>query len=353
MSTYFELVPAAFGDGVTDATDAIQARLNAVSAAGGGMVIIPPGIYMVRGYEVKLPSYCTLAGCGMGITTLKMIAGDYSALAKCAVLVNDGYGGSTFTQNYNIFIQDLTLDGNTANVTPATEHEVLNIGNTTTVRITRCEFKNGPQEGIDFDYVADGVIDGCYVHDVNGDGIHTWTHNARITVSNCHIRGCAIYRDSAISNSSHNGVVANNIIESCRGGIYVPYMSADCYVSVTGNTIRDGGSKPAIRVTSGGVSVVGNTLEDIVYGYGVSIEVPGVVVAENTILLRTDRVAITLTAGADNCIVAGNRVLQAATGILLNAGATANLIHGNHLLGCTTPISDSGTSTNLADNVVA
>jgi hypothetical protein len=61
-ATYDVRVYGATGDGVTDDEDAIQDALDAASAAGGGVVIVPPGEYVAD--ELQIPSGVTLEGIG-------------------------------------------------------------------------------------------------------------------------------------------------------------------------------------------------------------------------------------------------------------------------------------------------
>jgi len=68
-STYARVfaVDATFGDGVTDATAHIQSRINACAAAGGGVVYVPVGHYMLTAvvpYSLTVPSEVTLSGAG-------------------------------------------------------------------------------------------------------------------------------------------------------------------------------------------------------------------------------------------------------------------------------------------------
>lgn len=56
------------GDGVTDDTAAIQAAINAVPS-GGGIVLLPPGVYLVS--TVTLPSNVTLQGSGPSATFIR------------------------------------------------------------------------------------------------------------------------------------------------------------------------------------------------------------------------------------------------------------------------------------------
>lgn len=61
-------VYGATGDGVTDDTAAIQAALNACSAAGGGITYAPQGTYNYT--HLTVPANVTLEGAGRGVTTL-------------------------------------------------------------------------------------------------------------------------------------------------------------------------------------------------------------------------------------------------------------------------------------------
>ncbi len=102
------------GDGVTNDQAAIQAAINAAFQAGGGVVEVPGGVYMIGvggpsegDGPIELLSNVTLQGAGMGVTVLKLM--------------------DNVTQNINGFVRtpadevvqnvqllDLTLDGNRA-----------------------------------------------------------------------------------------------------------------------------------------------------------------------------------------------------------------------------------------------
>jgi hypothetical protein len=60
----------AVGDGVTDDTAAIQAAIDAVASAGGGTVLLPPGVFLVSD-TITLASGVTLQGSGVPSTILR------------------------------------------------------------------------------------------------------------------------------------------------------------------------------------------------------------------------------------------------------------------------------------------
>ena len=61
----------AAGDGVADDTAEIQAAIDAVEAAGGGMVYFPRGIYLITAGLVVDRQKVSLRGAGIGVTILK------------------------------------------------------------------------------------------------------------------------------------------------------------------------------------------------------------------------------------------------------------------------------------------
>lgn len=93
------------GDTVTNDTAAIQAAINAVAAAGGGVVYFPPGIYMVQSLSITLAvsAAITLRGAGKYATYLRKISGSAPVLAMAST--------STLTMDVVGGVEDLTLDG--------------------------------------------------------------------------------------------------------------------------------------------------------------------------------------------------------------------------------------------------
>lgn len=66
------------GDGVTIDDAAIQAALNAMAAAGGGTVFLPPGTYLLDN-QIKIPAKVRLEGVSRNGTVLKAVGRDTHA----------------------------------------------------------------------------------------------------------------------------------------------------------------------------------------------------------------------------------------------------------------------------------
>lgn len=102
----------AVGNNSTADHVALQNALTAANTAGGGIVYLPPGTYIVNKY-LLIPSNVTLMGAGMGVTVIKSGG---SALRTAGGVAPDGGGYSilqaTGATRTNIAIQDLTVDGN-------------------------------------------------------------------------------------------------------------------------------------------------------------------------------------------------------------------------------------------------
>lgn len=148
----------AVGDGVTDDTVAIQAAINAASDAGGGVVSLPTGTYIVSPRVhpdstsvaacLVMKSNVWLQGAGSGASVIKMAVVPNAIPTGCIsnwqlqlVSVSLPYSGTPKT---NIRITDLTVDGNAANqtfVAPNNAHSVF-FGSVRGGWVTRVVSKN-------------------------------------------------------------------------------------------------------------------------------------------------------------------------------------------------------------------
>jgi hypothetical protein len=100
----------AVGNGTTDDTAAIQAAIDAVSAAGGGTLLLPEGTYIVAGLQMKAGVY--LQGSGERATTLKL-----KNSANTYLIADTRYVNNVLYSSGPYGISNLTLDGNNANNT--------------------------------------------------------------------------------------------------------------------------------------------------------------------------------------------------------------------------------------------
>lgn len=100
---------AAAGNGVTDDSEVVQAALTFAAEAGGGVVFLPPGVYLIN-TMLEIDNNVVIRGAGVSLTTIKL-----GKEVKTSNLRTKRYelGGATGGSE-NIGIFDLTFDGNIA-----------------------------------------------------------------------------------------------------------------------------------------------------------------------------------------------------------------------------------------------
>lgn len=110
----------AVGDGVTDDTSAIQGAVDAASAAGGGVVALSSGTFLVSA-PIVLPSAVRLIGAGSAATTIKLADGsdcnviesvDYATLSGTSAWLVTSEGVP-----FSFGAEHLRIDGNKSNNT--------------------------------------------------------------------------------------------------------------------------------------------------------------------------------------------------------------------------------------------
>jgi parallel beta-helix repeat protein len=139
----------ALGNG-SDATQEIQAALNAAGAAGGAVVCLATGQYGLSA-PLAMPSNTELRGTGPGRTVLRLADN-----AKTDMIINgDPTGG-----NSGITITNLELDGNKGN----NSRKSVNPG-------ASCLQGTWDQAGIQWIRVSRSRIENCVVHDCAWNGI--------------------------------------------------------------------------------------------------------------------------------------------------------------------------------------
>lgn len=174
---------SAKGDGVTDDTAAIQAAIDAISTAGGGILWFPHGTYLTDGILVKSNVWLF---CGTA-TIKKRTDGSSTNTNALVRTVTYGYGnysniriyGGKFDQNGKkcpahilslLYVDDMVLDGVTVrhddggSALSGWRIWGMSIGGRN-VRISNCAVLNGDE--------------------VFEDGIHVY-HGQRIAIENCY-----------------------------------------------------------------------------------------------------------------------------------------------------------------------
>lgn len=368
--------------GVANAATAINNAINAASTAGGGIVYVPAGTYLITAF-VTLKSKVNLVGAGREATIL--IGG--TGLTSGVVVGTSGNAVSDLT------ISDLTINGGYA--TASLTVSGLQITNGARAIVTRCRFKSCGGSAVLLSNHPDGVVSLNEIDDSGQGGntgahgicIVTGSHRARITFNRVLgaramgigfstgastdaeiignyvdqassttyecigvITGCdrTLVANNICMNSQDNGIsltpnysIANGNIIS--GALNHGISLGGNYSNATGNRIRNVGTE--LVGTYGGIAlggtdcvVVGNTAIDDqgspTMGYGVKEIAP----ANNNVIIgnrfKGQTVAEFLRIGADTIAilgtrptVSGSRGSNAALASLLTALGTAGLVN--------------------------
>lgn len=150
------------GDGSTNDTSAIQATIDAAYGAGGGVVYIPAGTYIVNpGIQVK--SNVTFRGAGGG-TILKLVA---SSTTDDNIIKSESYD--------NVTIEELVVDGNRTNQAGSpgsythTQYGIYVTGSGT-ITVRNVVVKSTTGVGIHAYDASATTIENCYSTDNNYHG---------------------------------------------------------------------------------------------------------------------------------------------------------------------------------------
>ena len=172
------------GDGKTDDRPAIQAAIDAVNKAGGGIVNFPEGIYIVNAPnkgnwepQLKLCNNLKLYGEGMFKSIIK-VADNQGAWD--VILKGDSINGFAML--------DLTIDGNGATnpvvstgdgVKSPYLHTLVYLPRARNIAIQRCRFTNlsGVWAVYALQRAENVVIDGCLFDNIGGYTKNDWDHS--------------------------------------------------------------------------------------------------------------------------------------------------------------------------------
>lgn len=230
----------AVGDGVADDTAAIQAAINAASAANGGIVYVPAGTYSVKALLMK--SNVSIFGAG-DCSVLSLAEGQY-------MLAN-----SENVECSNVTIHGLRLIGNKATFTSTGGGVYSTRG--TNWKISNCSFENFAQVGV--------------LVGLPGNGVTNWPNAGRVVVSgntflNCGNNG---FGAIAVTHGSNICISGNSITSTDQNAGYGIDLEPNSgnkvsAVSVVGNTmtgcrlIVDGNSS---TTTMNDLTIFGNVVD--------------------------------------------------------------------------------------------
>ena len=336
----------ALGDGSADDAEALQAAIDAAVSAGGGSVVMPPGVYRLT-RTITLGDGVDLSGFG----SVSILKPDFP-LPRNRVIDNDWLSG-----NSNISLRNFKLDRSGANVQhgvllngvnnllidgvevagyPSTTSGCISISGvgqnrrliSRNLRVVNCIFADTANFGLHFGFVDGGVMANNTALNA-GREVFGVEPDPGVSATNVVISGNTILGTAAV-NGTETGLI---IVTTTSGG------TVDG-VTVTGNVLRQpspsGTSNPGIHVLGAtAVNLTGNVVHDM-DGPGIQItSASGVVVAANTINncgRKGDLPGIKLD-NASHCSVTANYVYGSSHsyGIAEVAGASNNLICSNFL----------------------
>jgi hypothetical protein len=294
----------ALGNGIADDTAAIQTAVNAAYAAGGGIVYVPNGTYLIGGGVsggltggIRLYSNVALIGEGKDATILKMVLGAYTGYID--IIYSYGTISGSTSDTHNISVANLTVDG--TNQTPASGGiGQLGCGMdfyaTDYLRVRDCKILNAGGYGIQIgceDYTHDylvknPIVDGCLFQNNGrnggGDSLAGGRHvGARYTNNRFEqCNGTAI--DSVYPQYA---VFANNTVAAPAAGgsgaITSDFGAQNCVIAF--NTFEAGAGGIKLAGYLGGVTdgttapnfctIIGNVIAQTSGPYNCGIEIDG------------------------------------------------------------------------------
>jgi len=321
----------AVGDGVTDDTAAINSAISAANTAGGGVVYVPQGTFIVAVY--------TYTGV-VGAASIILRDNVHLVIDGTIKVKNNAYGAGAFygvirsldTGLSNASITGVgTVDGNKSNQTASSQCSNIYL---------TCLFNV--------------VVDGIYSVNANGMGIQLVSPislpvppaGAAATHTACAVQNCFVNNVTNIGIQISHGLYCNiseNRITTCVNNCIDIYgdngtVSPDNGItSINGNTVG-GGLVGVFIETSKRVSVVGNAVDSCTTG-----------------------IAVNRINGAPTIIsISGNTISNCGTGIS-NTGDTGGVLISNNFVaftgyglvlgGTTVAVSGNVSYTNAFGNV--
>ncbi len=384
----------ATGDGVTNDTAAIQAAITAASAAGGAVVYLPGGTYVISTY-LTIPSNVWLRGAGK--TSVIKRADFKDGTGSMHLMISD-------TAATKIIISDLDIDGNGHNQVielPIVTNYNANQCNIRLVQATDCIIervcshdpvnaciyledcvgcivtKNVCYGGVGtpggnfgdgaiLHYGHNNVISNNVSHNHFNDGICS-SEGDTITISgnvcfNNGGNGIELYGASAVNLCRNSTVIGNTCYDNAYRGIFAAGTN-QAYVlggSIVGNTIWQNGWEGiyvlATRFTIAGNQISQSDRSGIRGDHLTDCVIADNIISENNIDSTAGFSGIYLTGNAPRNMIHGNSITNGVGGhqfyaINLSAATVTNTTIGLNSLvdgGVTAPINDAGSNTIIA-----
>lgn len=381
----------ASGNGIDDDTEAIQTGLDVAYAAGGGVVIIPPGTYRLTTY-LTVRTGTTIIAYGAKLVG----AGTHSLLRNFSLEgIPDsfpGYGGHgritvlggiwdnngqtsaieemnncvTMNHGHDITFRDMEVRNvagyhayeinstdrvvihnchafgfvDNSNDASRTLSEAFQIDVSAVGSSTIGDFDNTPARNV--------VISACSAGPaVDGSGLGTWgalagSHSTPIGgfYQNIQVVNCTLWHGS-LRYAVHAEAWKDSLISGCtfvdtgQTAILAEGAGAGSGLRIIGNVIRNSGSNAINLTNQSGVLIEGNSIIGTVSNHGVFLS------ASTRCIMRGNRVenaasaAFRLSGASTGWFISGNQIVKGAStnAFSMVAAATGGILVGNDMRG--------------------
>ena len=264
----------AVGDGVTDDSAAFQAALNAVAAAGGGTVRLPPGrYYCPNNSATRLIIVSSVSIEGAGMFSSVIMFGDSAGASRRDLLTTDG------TVDYDITISGVGFESDWgAGGSYVQRSHLVEIHTTGVVEVKNCRFSNSRFMSLVVDGSESVTVTGCYFNKGRRDGCRV-TNSDRVVIKGNTFRSIcddsiAVHTaDSAAAPVQGSIVISGNVITDGQGiaslgGKHVA-ISDNVLTRIHTRAIEVGIAYTYVEggTSAVGVSITGNVITDVFSGY--------------------------------------------------------------------------------------
>ena len=208
-----------------DDTAAFIAGVAAVSARGGGVLYVPPGVYGIAVTGVNVPSNVTILGAGRGATVLKPL-GNLTA------------GTLSIAGKTNVHFEGITFDG----VNSTTNIPVVTYNLCDRFSVTKCEFLNFAVFGLSINGGTNGEVQDNYFNFPTPVGTQNQALNISVSagsVNNVNVRRNVMI-GSAMDVAGSYLKIEGNFINGWKFGAGVTVEVGSEELQIIGNVCTGG-----------------------------------------------------------------------------------------------------------------
>lgn len=287
-------------DAATDASAAIQSAINGVSAAGGGVVHLGEGTFLVDS-RIELKSNVSIRGVGPQ-TVLK-------AGPNCTTAVLVGLGATAVS---NVTLADFRIDGNSAATAPT--FNGIQVSSGAWIDFVRLFLDDVADNGVYLIGTTDATMRQCRITGsgatgANGHGVQAVLSSHRLTVDRHFSTACG-GMGVRVDNSDEPAVIHGRFDQAGGGGFECIGVTDTCPGATIHGNHAINGQDNGISASAPESSVVGNYVVGAqLHGIqvnGANCTVVGNVSKNNNQAGGATRAGIHIN-NVENTIVTGNR----------------------------------------------